>query len=267
MDLMSIVGIVLGWGVILIGIIVEGISPMDVLKLAPFLIVFGGTVFATLIAYDWPTVARVPKYLRSFLTKAERPKAEHVMKFYEFSNTARKEGILSLEDAVNSPEHQLDEFTAKGLQLVIDGVEPDTVQDVLEEDLKSQREYEEAGAEIFEMAGGYSPTIGIIGTVMGMMFALKQLGAADEATIGYLIASALTATFYGLFFANLLWLPIGAKIKFRMNGLAKYRMLTIKGLLQIQSGANPRIVVEQLNVYLEEEAERQKVKNMITERG
>jgi len=179
-----------------------------------------------------------------------------VQTFVTFSEKARREGLLALEDDLEDID---DSFLKKGLQLVIDGADADVIKDILMKDIQSKASEENNAANFWTMMGGYSPTIGIIGTVIGLMHVLQGLGSADAQTLGAGIAMAFIATFYGIALANLAWLPLSEKLKYRAKQAKAYRSLILTGILTIQSGDNPRIVQDRLIVFISDESEKKKI--------
>jgi chemotaxis protein MotA len=164
--------------------------------------------------------------------------------FVNLADRARREGLLALEqEAAN-----LEPFTRRGVQMVVDGSDPALVREILEADIEAMQARHKPGAGIFEAMGGFAPTMGIIGTVMGLVHVLENLSEPDK--LGPLIASAFLATLYGIFFANAMFLPFGAKLKSKSSDEAHLKQLVVEGILAVQSGDNPRVVREKLDAYL-----------------
>jgi chemotaxis protein MotA len=164
---------------------------------------------------------------------------------------ARREGLLALEDAAKEVEHP---FLRRGLMLAIDGTDPEELNEILHGEVDAKRKADTSGAKIFADMGGYAPTIGIIGTVLGLVHVLANLSQPNE--LGKLIASAFIATLWGVLTANVIWLPIGNRLK-RLSELECAQMeLAIEGIMAIQAGANPRLVAQRLKSLLPPEAEQ-----------
>jgi len=168
-----------------------------------------------------------------------------VKKMVEWSNVARKQGLLGLEPMLNN---ERDDFVRKALQLVVDGSEPDTIRSVMEVELDTREHADTLGAKVFEGMGIYSPTLGIIGAVLGLMAVMQNL--ADPSKLGHGIAAAFTATVYGIGLANLFFLPIAAKLKVAIQAQSQVREMVIEGMLSIAQGENPRAIESKLQGYL-----------------
>jgi chemotaxis protein MotA len=187
---------------------------------------------------------------RAFLGKAVASDSlvENIVKLAE---KARREGLLALEDAMKDVENP---FLKKGLQLAIDGTDSDELSTILEAEVEAKRKADKAAAKIFEGMGGYAPTIGIIGTVIGLVHVLENL--SDPSKLGHLIAGAFVATLWGVMSANVMWLPMGNKLK-RLSEIECAQMeLVIAGIINIQAGANPRLVAQKLRSLLPPVAEK-----------
>ncbi len=163
----------------------------------------------------------------------------------EFAERARREGLLALEEAAKSVD---DPFLKKGLELAVDGTDPEELHDILENDVTAIRSEQKAGAKLFENMGGFAPTLGIIGTVLGLVHVLQNL--SDPGKLGTLIAGAFIATLWGVMSANVFWLPIANKLKRVAEVDVHHKELLIEGILSIQAGANPRIVQQRLLSHL-----------------
>ena len=163
----------------------------------------------------------------------------------QLAERARREGLLALEDAMKDVE---DPFLRKGLELAIDGTDPEELREILEAEIEAKRAADKVRAKVFTDMGGYSPTIGIIGTVLGLIHVLEQLSEPEK--LGHLIAAAFVATLWGVLLANVVFLPLGKKVQ-RVSDLeCKQMELAVEGIMAIQSGANPRVVAQKLKSYL-----------------
>jgi chemotaxis protein MotA len=245
MDPAVLVGIVLAFVGILGGNMMEGGSPTAMLAIPPMLIVFGGT-FGAAIAGGTMNDAKAifPNIMRAIMAKPASS-ADVVPLVVSFAEKARREGLLALEDPLRECD---DEFLKKGLTLAVDGTDPDELAEILEAELRAKKGADKHGAKIFEDMGGYAPTVGIIGTVLGLVLVLEDLSRPEE--LGHLIAGAFLATLWGVLSANVMWLPIANRLK-RISMLEAARMeLVIEGVLAIQSGSNPRIVAQKLSSLL-----------------
>ncbi len=247
MDLMTILGLIVGFAAIIGGMILEGGHIGSITQLTAAIIVFGGTAGAVLVSFPFSTISLGLKNLKkAFFTSRTDPEAL-IAQILECSAYARKEGLLSLEPRVGESK---DPFYRKGLQLIIDGTEPDVVRNILEIDIDNSEEQGIASAKVFEAAGGYSPTIGIIGAVLGLIHVMSNL--ADPAKLGAGIAVAFVATVYGVGAANLVLLPVANKIKFKIKQDSVLKEMLIEGFIGLSEGENPRLLSEKLEGYLSE---------------
>jgi len=244
MDPATIIGIFLAFGLVISAIVMGG-SPFVFISLPSALIVIGGTIGATLVNYPLKNVFGVIGIIKNtFLHKTEEPSAI-IERFLEFANKARREGILSLEPALKEVE---DPYLRKGLQLTVDGLEPESIKEILETEISYLEERHDFGAEIMSAMGGFSPAMGMIGTVIGLVQMLQTM--EDPSTIGPAMAVALITTFYGALLANLVFNPMAGKLKTRSKEEILAREIMLEGILSISRGENPRIIEEKLNSYL-----------------
>lgn len=245
MDLATIIGVALGFGGLFGGMMMEGGDPMAVLLLPPLLIVFGGTIGAGMASGVMRDFTGAGKQLMRAFTGRPAAAGEIVEAVVKLAERARREGLLALEDAMKDVQHP---FLRRGLELAIDGTDPEEVREILEGQVDAKRKADKVGAKVFADMGGYSPTIGIIGTVFGLVHVLENL--SDPEKLGPLIASAFVATLWGVMTANVLWLPISNRLK-RLSELECAEMeLTIEGITSIQAGTNPRLVAQKLRSLL-----------------
>lgn len=249
MDIVTVGFLIFGFLVMILSFLLEGGSLVALLAPTAAMIVFGGTIAAVGVSFPASTLRKIPKLFGIIFKKQDRDLAKLIIYFKEISYKTRKEGILSLENDLSNDK--LDPFIKKGLQLVVDGSDSQIVKGVLELDLESTCERHKEGAEIFESAGGFSPTMGIIGTVMGLVHVLGSL--EDPNSLGPKIAVAFIATLYGVSFANLLWLPIASKLKALDNQEFKEKNLIIEATLCIQEGINPNTIIEKLKGFLDKD--------------
>lgn len=253
MDPATLTGIAIAFGAVLMSILLEGSSPMSVVLPAPMILVIGGTLGAGLASATMADAIRAFGTLNHWLMFKKPDMDATVQTIVGLAERARREGLLSLEDAARGVE---DEFLKSGLQAAIDGTDPDDLRAMLEDRIASKRNQDKQCAKYFTAMGGYAPTIGIIGTVVSLVAVLENL--AEPAQLGEMIASAFVATLWGLLTANLLWLPIGSRIA-RASGIEVAHMeLTVEGLLAIQSGANPRLVGQRLRSLMPPGEEKEK---------
>jgi chemotaxis protein MotA len=247
MDIGAILGLVIGLGAIFIGFLVEG---GNILRLfhepSPFIIIFGGTAGATTLAFPLSELRKIPDELKYVFTTKKSDPVAIINQLSELSEKARKDGLLSLEQDAQNNENEL---IKKGLALVVDGIETEVIKDILIRETVLHESIHESVAKIFEAAGGYAPTMGVIGTVMGMINVLGSM-ENEPGGLGEKIATAFLATFFGIGSANLIFLPIAGRIKSKAESEKMVNDLIIEGLLSIQAGENPRIIKEKLNLSL-----------------
>ncbi len=254
MDLSSIIGLVLGFGMLIASFVLDGGHVTSLLKPTAAMIVFGGTIGATMTSFTVNDLKQVGTLFKIMFSEKKYEVNELIVTLCGFAEKARREGLLSLERETASVD---DEFVRQGIQLVVDGTDPTLVRDILETQIEFTNQRHKIGADIFETAGGYSPTMGIIGTVMGLVHVLSNL--AEPEKLGGAIALAFIATLYGVGFANLVWLPIGHKLKLKSKQEEFMKEITLEGILSIQAGDNPSIVREKLRAFLSEKVRQEAV--------
>lgn len=237
MDLSTLLGLGLGFGAIITSVLLEGGSPTEFLQVSAMLIVFGGTFGATLIAYPLECVMKLPSLLQITIKKQSYDARALIEQFVGYAEKARKNGLLSLEGDVADVK---DPFMKQAVMMAIDGTEAETLKGILEGQLDSLSERHEVLIGMLEAMGGFAPTMGIIGTVMGLVSVLSNL--SDPSSLGEKIALAFIATLWGVSSANLIWLPLGSKLKRKSHEEQFYRTIVIEGVLAMLSGENPRIV-------------------------
>lgn len=245
MDILSVCGLVVGLSAILVGHQLEG-GELDALVNGPaFFIVIGGTFGATLLQVP-PTVFRHAVRIISWVFKPEKIHLRNqIRQIVDWSTLARKEGLLGLETLLDT---EPDGFAKKGLQLLVDGNEPEIIRDCMEVELTARENRDIHAARVYEAMGGYAPTIGIIGAVLGLIHVMKNL--SDPGLLGPGIATAFVATIYGVGLSNLLFLPIANKLKAQTHALVQSRELVIEGIISIAEGENPRNIETKLSGYL-----------------
>jgi len=244
-DITSVLGIVVAFGALIAGILIEGGNLMSYVGLSAAIIIFGGTIGATMVSFPMSSLMLVPRLLIIAFTEQKHDIPEMIKNLVGFSERARREGILCLEAELANTQ---DEFLKSGLQLVIDGTDPALVRDTLETKLAFVAERHHQGASVIEAAGGYAPTMGIVGTVLGLINVLSHITNPSE--LAGAIALAFIATLYGIASANLLWLPLAAKLKAKHDSEKLIKHIIMEGILSLQSGDNPRIVEQKLKAFL-----------------
>lgn len=249
MDPAGFIGLVIAFGAIFGALIMEGADPMSIFLPAPLLLVWVGTIGVGIAGHTVKDVIESFKAVpRALMSKVPDPTST-VDTLVELADRARREGLLALEDAAKDID---DPFLRGGLQAAIDGTDPDDLRMILEDKIATKRGRERVWSKYFADMGGYAPTIGIIGTVISLVHVLENL--SDPSSLGHSIAAAFVATLWGILSANVVWLPLGARIK-RFSDLECAQMeVTLEGLLAVQAGANPRLVGERLRSLLPDTA-------------
>lgn len=246
MDLGSIIGLVVGIIIVLVVLILDGGSPAELFAHpSSILITMGGAIAATTISSSLKTVTKLPVYFKITFTSHKEDVPGLIEQMVQMADKARKEGLLALEEDSKKIE---DAFLKKGITMVVDGIDPAQVRAILETSIEQMRTRHRNGSGFFAAAGGFAPTFGIIGTVMGLISVLKSLD--EPAKLAGAIAGAFLATLWGLLSSNLIFLPIGAKLKVKSEEEVHVRYLVLEGILAIQAGENPRVVRDKLNSYL-----------------
>ena len=246
MDTLAIMGAVIAFAAIVGGNYLEGGQVGALLNTPAVVIVIGGTVGAVMLQTPYARLRRAA-VLSRWVFNPPRPQfAQSIAQICEWSRRTRKEGLLGLENILDS---QKDPFTRKGLEMIIDGGEPHVIRRALEMDLTARTDSDLAAAGVFRAMGGYAPTIGILGAVLGLIHVMGNL--ADPSALGNGIATAFVATIYGVGFANLLFLPVADRLRAVALRVADARSLLIEGLLAIAEGEHPRAIEVRLGSYLE----------------
>ena len=245
MDRLSVIGTVLALIALIGGSILKGAGLAGLWSPAAFLVVVVGTLAAILVQTPMDTFMRAMKIVRWVFRPPADDRPAMIAKVVEWSTIARREGLLGLEAEVSAQD---DAFVRKGLQMVVDGVEPESIRQMLEIELHGQSERDLAAAKVFEGMGIYAPTLGIVGAVLGLIAVMKNL--ADPSKLGSGIAAAFTATIYGIGTANLALLPAASKLKGLIKRQAEEREMVIEGLIAIAQGENPRNIETRLNGFV-----------------
>ncbi|MGX5673575.1 flagellar motor protein [Thermomonas sp. XSG] len=245
MDILSVIGAILGLVALVGGSILKGAGLSGLWSPAAFIIVIVGTIAAILLQTPMHTFRRALGIVRWVFFPPPQDHAGLIARMVEWSTISRKQGLLALEPVLDQLP---DPFLRKGLQMVVDGVEPETMRQMLEIEAQAQHHRDTAAAKVFEGMGIYSPTMGIIGAVLGLMAVMKNL--SDPSKLGHGIAAAFTATIYGIGAANLMFLPMCSKLKGVIHRQQVEREMLIEGLIAIAEGENPRNLESRLNGFL-----------------
>lgn len=252
MDIGSIIGVIMSFGLILLGNHMEGGHLSSLLQLTAALIVLGGSTGACVLQFPMSTtIDSLKSILRVFGNQKSDPDTT-ISQIVDYAKRARREGILALEKEIPNLK---DEFFAKALRMAVDGLEPKQLIETMETELETIEEEAEGPVKFWEAVGGYAPTMGILGAVLGLIHVMSNLD--DPSKLGAGIAVAFVATVYGVGSANVLFLPFSAKLKLKNRDLMKSREIMLKGVLLIQEGINHSIIEEQLKSFLSKK-QRQK---------
>jgi chemotaxis protein MotA len=254
MDILSVGGIVLAIAAILGGQILEGGHPSSIIQATAFIIVMGGTVGAVMVNYPMAIFMKAIGNAKMVFFNVHVDTKATIAKIVELATLSRKQGLLALEAQLKT---MTDPFLKKGVQLVVDGTEAKMIREILEVEVGVFEEENNLTGKVYESLGGYSPTVGIIGAVLGLIHVMENL--ADPSKLGGGIATAFVATVYGVGAANLFFLPMGGKIKLKTKELVLARTVIIEGLVSLAQAENPKMIEEKLNGYLSE-SERPKPK-------
>jgi chemotaxis protein MotA len=247
MDILTIAGIVLALGAILGGQVLEGGHIGSILQATAFLIVMGGTIGAVMVNYPMAVFMKGMMNTKMVLVNVHVDSKAMIAQIVELATLSRKQGLLALEGKLKS---MTDPFLKKGLQLVIDGTEAKSIREILEIEVEQFEEENSLSGKVWDSLGGFAPTIGILGAVLGLIHVMENL--SDPSKLGSGIATAFVATIYGVGAANLFFLPIGGKIKLKTKELVLARQLIIEGLVSLAQAENPKMIEEKLAGYLPE---------------
>lgn len=244
MDITTIIGIIIGLAALIGGFLWEGGQVGGLMQAAAALIVFGGTIAAVMISFPLAKLKTVPKALALAFTSGKQQSDELIEEISDMAMTARRKGVLALEEKAAA---HTDPFLREGIQLIVDGTEQSMVKQIMDLEIDAVHHKYENYAKIFESAGGYAPTMGIIGTVMGLIHVLGSL--TEPTALGPSIALAFTATLYGVASANLIFLPIASKLRARGEDETGRMEMMLEGILSLQNGDHPMLVRRKLESF------------------
>jgi chemotaxis protein MotA len=247
MDKATIIGIILGIGAVLGGQALEGGSLHSIMQLTAAIIVLGGTFGAVFLSYPFQNVIGSFKDIKIILKEPPQDPFQIIGLITQYANKARKEGILSLEKELSTTE---DAFLKKALAMAVDGVEPHLIREAMETELEYLDEHGKLNSKVWKAAGGYAPTVGILGAVLGLIHVMENLN--DPSKLGSGIAVAFVATVYGVGSANLLFLPFATKLEVRHRHQMIIKEMILEGVIAVSTGENPRLIEEKLYSFLSE---------------
>ncbi|NLC55267.1 MAG: flagellar motor protein [Armatimonadetes bacterium] len=245
MDLATLIGLLLGFGALVLSVSLEGGHLSAFINVPAAVLVFGGTLGATLVCFPLAQVRQLPAIARHALLPPALDRARAINLMVGFAQKARREGILVLEEDVAHADNPLLQL---GVQLAVDGTPQDVMREILETEVEAMAERHKQGEALFSTMGGFAPTLGIIGTVMGLVHMLGTLN--DPQGMGPAIASAFLATLYGVALANLVLLPLAHKLRRRSDEEVVFSQMLVEGILAIQSGDGPRTVEAKMRAFL-----------------
>lgn len=244
-DYMAGVGLVVGIGGILLGLVLEGGRMADIAQLTAAIIVLGGTAGAVILTTPPSMLKSAVRRLPQLFSEEETPQDEIIELIVGLASKARKNGIVSLEPEIAQIRYP---FLHKGLMLAVDGTAMNNIRDMMELEIRLETSEADMDARVFESAGGYAPTIGILGAVIGLIQVMKHLDNLSQ--VGSGIAVAFVATIYGVGSANLVFLPLGQKIRLRAWKAMRVKQLMLEGLMSLSEGINPRLIRRKLDAFV-----------------
>lgn len=245
MDLATIIGLVMAFGAIFGGAALEGVHIKALIQPTAAMIVAGGTFGACFVSFPLSSIIMALKEIKTAFLPAKVDHEGVVKDIINYATKARRNGLISLEQEAQAVK---DPFVKKGISLVVDGIDPQKLRETLEAEIVAYEDHYKHAVEFYEAAGGFSPTIGIIGAVLGLIHVMSNL--SDTSKLGGGIAVAFVATIYGLIIANVICLPIGTKLKIRMNEEIMRRVMILEGLIAIQNGENPHFIEQKLKAFV-----------------
>jgi chemotaxis protein MotA len=245
MDPLTLFGILGAFLLLVAGIVMEGTSPAALVGPSAFLIVVIPTVLVALAGFTKADLPVILAGIRKAFTGGVDSAADSITTVVQFAERARKDGLLALEESTRTLE---DPFLKQGIDLAVDGTDPEELREILEAEIAAKRTHDRVAAKFFMDMGGFAPTLGIVGAVTGLIHVLGNL--SDPAAAGQGIAAAFIATFYGVAFANIVFLPVGNKLKRVADAEAQHMELLLEGILSIQAGSNPRVLEQKLLSFL-----------------
>jgi chemotaxis protein MotA len=259
LDVLTPIGLTIGVIMLLFGIVYNGgmSGLLSFVDPASLLIVIGGLLSGLLVSFSLKDIKQMIKVMRQSFSSDERKLQDLIDTFVHLSGKARREGLLSLEMEIDQVE---DRFLRKGMLLAIDGTDPDVIQDILLAEIAAMEERHRKGRAILEKAGDYAPAWGMIGTLIGLVLMLKNLN--DPSTLGPNMAIALLTTLYGSLLANLVFIPIAAKLELKTEKEAFLKQIIVEGVIGVQSGQNPNLLQEKLSAFLSQEEREAKEKEL-----
>lgn len=246
MDIFLIVGIILGFVSVVVGMILKGANVMVLINPAAAMIIFIGTIAALVNSFPGSEIKRLPKIFGALMRNEEQDVAGIIGKIVELANLARRDGVLALESSVEGLENP---FMKKGLEMVVDGVDPEQIREIMENEIVGIEERHRTAAQMLKTAGAAAPTLGVLGAVIGLIGALGNLNDVDA--LGHMISAAFVATIYGIFLGYVLLVPFGSRLTSKSAIEVQTMMIIIEGVMAIQAGQTPKNIEQKLNSLIE----------------
>lgn len=244
MDLSTLLGIIAGFAVVILGIVTKG-PILRFWDLSSFLIVVGGTVTAVMVSYPLNKLKDLLKIIKKAFLESSYNVENTIEQFAKLSYIAKKEGLLAMEKVLKDIDS---EFMKKGVTLIIDGTEPEMIKKMLELDVENMLDRHSEGEGVLKTFGKFAPAYGMVGTLIGLIIMLNNL--EDVSTLGPAMGVALITTFYGSFLANAVFLPLAGKLKYKSENEARYKYMIIEGIISVQNGDSPILIEEKLKTFM-----------------
>ncbi|HWI53288.1 MAG TPA: MotA/TolQ/ExbB proton channel family protein, partial [Symbiobacteriaceae bacterium] len=254
-DLATLVGFLIAFGALIVSTIWESgfATLVTMFKPTALLLIIGGTIGATVIGYRRSDISKLPGLIKSAFIHKEQDTQDLIERIVRMAEKARREGLLALQDDIASLDNPL---LVRGVQLIVDGTDPEIVRQTMETQVELAEERQMNAAGALDAAGGYAPTIGIIGTVIGLVSVLSEIG--DAAKLAHSISLAFLATLWGILTANLFWLPLASKVKQNIQHETLIGRMCISGVSGLQTGEAPRALRDKLEVFISEAVRRER---------
>lgn len=246
MDIFLIVGIILGFVSVVVGMILKGANVMVLINPAAAMIIFIGTIAALVNSFPGSEIKRLPKIFGALMRNEEQDVAGIIEKIVELANLARRDGVLALESSVEGLENP---YMKKGLEMVVDGVDPEQIREIMENEIVGIEERHRTAAQMLKTAGAAAPTLGVLGAVIGLIGALGNLNDVDA--LGHMISAAFVATIYGIFLGYVILVPFGSRLTSKSAIEVQSMMIIIEGVMAIQAGQTPKNIEQKLNSLIE----------------
>ncbi|MCD5002847.1 flagellar motor stator protein MotA [Enterococcus saccharolyticus] len=246
MDIFLLIGIFLGFFSVIVGMIVKGANVLVLINPAAVIIIFVGVIAALVNSFPGSEIKRLPKIFGVLFKNKEQNAPKIIGNIVELANLARRDGLLALESSVESLE---DPFLKKGLEMVVDGVDPEQIREIMENEIAGIEERHRVGAQMFKTAGAAAPTLGVLGAVIGLIGALGNLNDVDA--LGHMISAAFVATIYGIFFGYVILVPFGSRLTVKSEAEVQTLLIIIEGVMGIQAGQSPKTIEQKLFSLIE----------------